>query len=134
MAFDLEALKKSFFDREAITGAVDKGTRKALSKFGAFVRKNSRQSIKRKKGVSPPGSPPYAHGAANIKRIFFGYDQAARSVVIGPVLAGSMSGAPERLEEGGTYKGRRYAARPFMLPAFKTELQKVGNDFRNLIK
>lgn len=133
MAFDLVALKKSFFDRAAVKGAVDKGTRAALSKFGAFVRTRARSSIKKRKAPAPPGSPPSSHTGA-LKKIFFGYDQARASVVIGPVLAASQNGTPERLETGGAFKGKRYAPRPFMAPAFKTELQKVGNNFRNLIK
>ena len=39
-------VKKMFFDREAVTGAVDKASMKVLSKFGAFVRTAARQSIR----------------------------------------------------------------------------------------
>lgn len=137
MPLDLVALKKSFFDSKAVTDALDPAVRKALSRFGAFVRTRSRSSIKKGKGKSKPGQPPKAH-QGDIKRILFGYDAAAKSVVIGPIRYGSASGAPETLEYGGyaRLKGKtvRVKPRPFMGPAFDTELEKVGNNFRNLIR
>lgn len=149
MPLDLVALKKTFFDSRAVTDALDPEVRKALSRFGAFVRTRSRSSIKRapKKGkgkkptkprTSRPGRPPLAH-TGDIKKILFGYDAPAKSVVIGPVRAGSASGAPENLEHGGFARlkgGRRVKVRPrpFMAPAFAEELKGVGNNFRDLIK
>jgi hypothetical protein len=44
--FQIGDIKKMFFDRAAISGAVDKATRSVLSKFGAFVMTASRRSIK----------------------------------------------------------------------------------------
>ncbi|MBQ4203257.1 MAG: hypothetical protein II655_06110 [Thermoguttaceae bacterium] len=35
-----------FFDDKAILKAVDKGTRKALSKWGAYVRSDARRSLR----------------------------------------------------------------------------------------
>jgi hypothetical protein len=148
---DLARLKKSFFDQKAVKDALDPAVRKALSRFGAFVRTRARSSIRpggksgKTKGgkakttkTSKPGQPPYSH-QGDIKRILFGYDVAAKSVVIGPVVYGSKSGAPENLEHGGYARlkgGRRVLVkpRPFMQPAFESELAKVGNNFRNLIK
>jgi hypothetical protein len=134
---DAAAFKKAFFDTAAIKSKLDPAVLKALSKFGAFVRTHSRSSIKRKKGTSPPNTPPYAH-QGDIKRILFGYDVDTRSLVVGPILYGSKSGAPENLEDGGTAtrNGVRCTIRPrpFMKPAFDAELKKVGNNFKNLIR
>ncbi len=130
----LVRVKSQFFDRAAVADKIDPAVKKALSKFGAFVRQRSRTSIRTRKASSPPGSPPSSHTGALKRGILFGYDADKRSVVIGPVLAGRQTGAPETLEEGGSYKGKRYAARPYMGPAFAAELAKVGNDFRNLIR
>src|SRR5690606_6172596 len=47
-----------FFDRKAVTSRVDKATRKVLSRFGAFVRRTARSSIRKRKKTSQPGSPP----------------------------------------------------------------------------
>ena len=41
----LDAAKGLFFDRARVTNAVDRTTRKNLSRFGAFVRKRARTSI-----------------------------------------------------------------------------------------
>ena len=141
MALDLAAVKGTFFDRAAIVEKLDPAVKKALSKFGAFVRQRSRTSIRQKKGTSPAGQPPYSHTGALKKFIFFGYDPGTKSVVIGPTLAGSQSGAPAALEQGGPARLSEKTktrtvlvrARPYMKPAFDAELGKVGNDFRNLI-
>ena len=50
--------KQMFFDRAKVKNAVDKGVRKVLSKFGAFVRRTARSSIRKRKRVSAPGEPP----------------------------------------------------------------------------
>lgn len=39
-------VKRMFFDRAAVSGAVDKASLRVLSKFGAFVRTTARQSIR----------------------------------------------------------------------------------------
>ena len=83
-SFKVEAFRANFFDSSSVINAVDKATRKALSKFGAFVRTSARGSIRRRKGVSKPGQPPYAH-QGDIKEILFAYDSQSKSVVIGPV-------------------------------------------------
>lgn len=134
---DLAGFKKAFFDTAAVKSKLDPAVMKALSKFGAFVRTRSRQSIKRKKGTSQPNTPPYAH-QGDIKRILFGYDGETRSLVVGAVRYGSQTGAPENLEHGGTatIRGERkeIRPRPFMAPAFQAELVKVDNNFKNLIR
>jgi hypothetical protein len=105
--FDIQAVKATFLDRAEISGAIDAGTRRALSKFGAFVRTRSRSSIRKRKKASKPGSPPSSHVGTLKKLIFFTYDAQKKSVVIGPTLfsgtkfIGTKSGAPETLEYSG---------------------------------
>lgn len=142
MASTLEAAKKAFFDRTAVIEKLDPAVKRALSKFGAFVRQRSRTSIRDSKGTSKPGNPPFSHTKTLKRFILFGYDPGRKSVVIGPTLAGSASGAPEALEEGGTavvvQKAKRRVVtirpRPYMKPAFNAELARVGNNFKNLIR
>lgn len=133
MKFTVKQAKGGFFDRAAVVGAVDAATRRVLSRFGAFVRTRARTSIRKRKSTSPPGGPPYSHVGTLRKLIFFAYDFARASVVIGPTLSDSPSGAPEILEFGGTaeisdrdHKGRtktvRIGPRPYMGPAFQQEL------------
>lgn len=125
----LQAAKGGFFDRKKVKRSVNAGTRRAMSRFGAFVRQRAKTSIRKRKGISPPGSPPYSHTGLLRKFILFAYDQQRQSVVIGPVLLKEESQAPRLLEYGGeatleTKRGRkraRYRPRPFMRPAFAAE-------------
>lgn len=141
MPFDIEAVKKLFFDRAAVRDAVDRGTRRALSKFGAFVRTRSRSSIRKRKKVSEVGKPPSSHRGDLRRLIYFAFDPARKSVVIGPTPFGKGE-APELLEYGGVVtrqtkdgpKTLYYRPRPFMGPAFKAELPKAPQVFKNAIR
>ena len=93
--------KAMFFDRKAVTDAVDRAARKVLSKFGAFVRTAAKHSIRKRKAVSQPGQPPSSHAGHLRRLIFFGYDPARKSVVIGPTPFRSEAEAPPLLEYGG---------------------------------
>lgn len=123
----LEQFKASFFDADAVVKAMDKTTRQALSKAGAFVRQRMKTSIRYRKAPAPIGSPPSAHRSAvsGIKRgntfkknqptsplrdfIFFAYEAWSQSVVIGPARTNQRNAQalgdltiPEILEYGGT--------------------------------
>jgi hypothetical protein len=127
------AAKANFFDRAAVMNAVDAGRRRVLSKFGAFVRQRARTSIRKRKGISAVGAPPYSHVDILRKGILFAYDATRGSVVIGPArLGGTVDpDALPALEYGGPStttvrggKGRKrisVRARPFMGPAFEAE-------------
>ena len=137
-------IKKMFFDRKAVIGKVDKATRKVLSRFGAFVRTTARSSIRKRKKIAPPGSPPSSHTGLLKKFIFFGYEPARNSVVIGPVRLSRKPGdAPHALEHGGkstvvggNRKKRRVkiAARPFMGPAMAKEKPKLPAMWRGSVR
>ena len=86
LGMTFQAAKGGFFNRDKVMRSVDAGTRKVLSKFGAFVRQRARTSIRKRKGTSPPGSPPYSHVGLLRKFILFAYDPQRKSVVIGPTL------------------------------------------------
>ncbi len=129
-----------FFDRAKIKKKVDVRTRKVLSKFGAFVRQTSRKSIRKRKGTSKPGRPPFSHTGVLKRFIYFGYDSDRRSVVIGPVIApGKLGKAPAALEHGGkvslpTGNKTEIAPRPFMQPAFEKEIKLVPKIWADSIK
>lgn len=132
-------VKRVFFDRKAVIDHMDATTRKVLSKFGAFVRRAARSSIRKRRSSAPPGSPPSSHTGLLKRFIFFGYDAQARSVVIGPARLDQRGRgeAPSLLEHGGVATltrrtGRRqarnqarrqvrYRPRPFMGPAFERQ-------------
>jgi hypothetical protein len=101
--------KALFFDRPEVLSEMDRETLKVFRRFGGFVRKVARRSIKkRKRKTSAPGSPPHSRGAHLLRNnIFFHYDPNQRSVVIGPTALNQTSGdndgdVPRLLEEGGT--------------------------------
>ena len=125
-----------FFDRPKVANAMDAATRRALSEMGAYIRRTARTSIRKSKKVSLPGKPPRSHSGLLKKGIMFSYDPIQKSVVIGPELIPAARRArpdttvPNVLEYGGgiTFAGRkrvkrvRIAARPFMTPAFRHEI------------
>jgi hypothetical protein len=136
-------VKKLFFDRKAVTSAVDKAQRKVLSKAGAFVRQHAVRSIRSRKGVSAPGSPPHSHTGLLKRNIFFAYEPKRAAVVIGPVrLRESQGTAPRLLELGGTVRRRdgralrtlKYRPRSYMGPALAAEAPKFPSLFKNSVR
>lgn len=115
--------RRFFFDRKAVTQGMDRARIAGLSKFGSFVRRGDKSSLKYKAGKSAAGTPPHVHTSAHFSRtkkvkgvptkqaasplrelIFFGYDPSSRSVVIGPVAFKSRVGTgkvPRVVEHGG---------------------------------
>lgn len=157
---DVSGFKKTFFDRAAVADKIPPAIKKALSRFGFFVRQTAKKSLKYGDKPSKPGQPPTVHRSAKFLRkkkvkgkvklqgssplrelIFFGYEATDKSVVIGPAIGGSKSGAPHIQEYGGNgiieSRGRRvsvrFPSRPYMQPAFDKQLAAVNNDFRNLV-
>ncbi len=148
----LKDAKAGFFDRQKVVNATDAATRKVLSKFGAFVRTRARSSIRKRKAVSVPGSPPTNRVGLLRQFLFFSYDSDRKSVVIGPAkLNGRVSSdALPALEYGGTstIEGVRFRggkkvrtrkrvnikARPFMGPALTQELPKLEGMWRDSVK
>jgi hypothetical protein len=96
----------SFFDRDSVISAMDKATRKALSKAGAFIRTRARSSMRRRKSASSPGSPPSVHKGTLKNLLFFSWDPATKSVVIGPEKF-ARGEAPNLNEFGGTVTRQR---------------------------
>lgn len=136
LGMTFKAAQGGFFDRDKVIRAMDRKSRKVLSKFGAFVRQRARTSIRKRKRPSTPGTPPSSHTGLLRKGILFAYDDQRKSVVIGPAKFSDKSGqALPALEYGGTslietiVKGKRerrevvIRARPFMTPAFIYEQQ-----------
>lgn len=160
----LNQFKKSFFDRQKVKTKVEKVRLKNQAKCCAFVRTSARSSLRRRKKISTPGSPPSVHSThpfATLKNILFGYDPSTKGSIVGPVAVnGNKDDVPRLMEKGGS--ARRYTpartktgkikkkgvtvvrlknarsvsydARPFMVPALKKEKAKFAKVWKNTIK
>lgn len=139
---EIKAAKKLFFDKKAILNAVPPALRKALSKAGAYIRDDARKSIKTRKKPAPPGQPPHSHKGQLRKFIFFAFDPASRSVIVGPAAFSSRSQAPYLLEHGGTTQRKRrkriitaqYEPRPYMLPALLKNIHEIPKPWKDAIR
>lgn len=103
-------IQKAFFNSREIERKIDAQTRRNLSKAGAAVRREQRDSLKRRKSTSTPGSPPHLHTSNprySPKNVLYGYDDRNQTVVIGMVklpqstVVGDIA-FPEVMERGGT--------------------------------
>lgn len=144
--------KQYFFDRQIVIDAIGRAAAKNLSRAGSFIRTSARSSLRRRKKISSPGEPPSVHAqdrVATLKNIWFVFDPANRSVVVGPLkLNGSrLEGSdrqtvPSLHEFGGTAvvgqrkrkRRAKYAPRPFMGPAMERELPKFAGLWANSVK
>lgn len=77
-------VKQLFFDTAKVRRLIDERTRSVLSRFGAFVRRAARSSIRPRKRASEPGKPPSSHTGFLRENIQFAYDPRTNSVIIGP--------------------------------------------------
>lgn len=139
--------KEMFFDRQVVIDDMDRKTHSVFVEFGAKVRTRAKTSIRpatKFNQTSVPGQPPKSHTGLLRRMIFFLWDRATRSVIIGPEkVIGKIGDAPHALEHGGRTEVRvttgarrrriRIKQRPFMGPAFEKEkkgLDKLWADAR----
>ncbi|TWU12860.1 hypothetical protein CA54_16860 [Symmachiella macrocystis] len=136
IGFKLRGRPVQMFNPRAVVSPKERATRHVLSRFGSFVRRTARSSIRKRKRVSGSGDPPSSHEGGLRRLLLFAFDMAAQSVVVGPLLY--RSGVAELLEEGGqaVRRGKRvsYEPRPFMGPAYQENLPKVPSLWRDSIK
>lgn len=139
-------IKDAFFDRSAVLAQIGARRVKVLSKAGAFVRTRARTSMRKRKGTSPPGQPPYAHEGSLRRLVLFGYDRSSDSVIVGPV-GFNKSVAPAALEFGGEStrsffskrQGRvmkktvQIRPRPYMGPALDREAARFPGLFKDAL-
>jgi len=135
-------VKRMFFDSKTVRQKTDKATRRVLSRFGAFVRQTAKRSIRKRKKISAQGQTPSSHTGLLRRFILYAYQQARRSVIIGPKRLGSKRGqAPSALEYGGRSatserqsRTIKIRPRPYMGPAFEKEKPQLGRLWRDSIK
>lgn len=96
---------------------------------GALLRTIARRSIRKRARPSRPGDPPRSKTGLLRNFIFYSWDPASQSVIVGAQrLSGKGLGqAPARLEHGDRN-------RPFMVPALQTGKSKLPELWRGAIK
>lgn len=118
LGLTLRQAKANFLDRAAVTQAVDAAKREKLAQQGAYVQKTMQRLMRYRKRPSAPGEPPSAHATATEEEVtpegkvrkrkrgallreflYFVWDAATQSVVVGPIKLGR-SEAPASLEYG----------------------------------
>jgi hypothetical protein len=107
-------MTKMFFDRRAVIDRIGRANAGVLAKAGAFIRRTAKGKIRYARSPSKPGSPPHAHESKKHGKdsplrelIFFGYDDATNSLVVGPTPFQGPAIAPRVLELGGTAPARK---------------------------
>lgn len=127
---------KTFFDKALLTKRLDPATKRALIKFGKFVRVAAKSSIRpggKGNQTSAPGEPPRSHTGVLRKMMLYAFDDRVKSVVIGPALTGRKNVAAV-LEYGGQEKaGKSRLPRPYMRPAFEKQKASIADLFRDLL-
>lgn len=138
-----------FFDADLVKNTVAKSKRKLLLRFGAYLRREARQSIRKRKKMSEPGQPPSSHLGWLKQHIYFSWDPSIESVVVGPIPLGRGT-APKALEHGGrslSFKRHKVRGqwvtdirviphirpRPFMRPALGRIIPKFAGLLKGLI-
>jgi hypothetical protein len=142
----LNEAKGKFFDPKAVKDPAERAQLRMLSRFGAFVRRRAKSSIRKRKRTAEPGMPPSSHTGLLKDFIFFFVEKAQKNMVAGPILLNQGEGdAPRLLEHGGDAIRRRltgrkqeytahYQGNPFMAPAFQEELPKAPELLRDSIR
>ena len=131
----IRGVQVSFFDSDKVLRAAEKGTLRGLSKCGAFVRTEAKNSLKYGEKSATPGTPPKVKrgrltrttkkkdGTTAIRSvsplkelIYFAYDAGSKSVVVGPAdfrsRASTRYRVPTVLEQGGTVSDRAPSGQP----------------------
>jgi hypothetical protein len=98
-------MKTLFFDRDRVVRAVDRARHRVLSKQGAFLRTRARSIIRPRKTASAPGEPPHSHTGILRRFIYFCFDPATRTVVVGPARTNQVFFDKDRRPVKGTVPG-----------------------------
>ena len=125
-------------DVKKIMRKAERGNIDSLYKAAGYVRKTARSMIKRRgKGKktqhSAPGKPPRTKNGRLKRSMRFAVEAKKQRAIIGPTYEG-MGGSAAAHEFGGTHKGDRFPARPFMGPTNQITADKLPEKWRGSIK
>jgi hypothetical protein len=131
------------YDPQLIAAAITQKNKNGLLRMGYLIRQSAQASLGQRKSISTPGHPPASHQGTLRNLILYAWDNATRTVVIGPIRANGPSNgqAPRALEYGGSSMmlrvigGKRkrisinIAPRPYMRPALNLNLPRFPGFF-----
>jgi len=149
-----KAAKEGFFDRRSVIRALGEANVRVLSAQGQEVQYQAKGLLWPGKGPSAPGRPPHMHTGLIKKFLYFSYDVATKSEVIGPAIINTPTGAPKTLEYGGDaqfpenrwatvggqrklvskYKIIHVLPRPYMKPALALAKPRLAELWQNSVR
>lgn len=119
--------------RDAATGQfVSNRAFKSLFHAAATIARDAKRSITKSLQPSKPGRPPHTRRNLLKRSIRYAGEQSRKTIVVGPLLS-VVGGSAEAHEHGGSYKGDKYPARPFMQPALQRNLHRLGGEYTGTI-
>jgi hypothetical protein len=114
-----------------INNPIPREKQRVGNRQGSLVRTIARRSIRKRKAVSQPGTPPTNQTGILKKFLFYSWDPTSQSVLVGPEkLAGAKSMAPRKLEFGSD----KIKQRPYMRPALDAAMAKLPELWSGAIK
>jgi len=138
---NIKQAKIIFREQEVLT-PIERAKIRYVSQAGAFIRRDARSSMRRRKKPSPPGKPPRVVDGRLKKYLFFIVDrQEPVAVTVGPASFGPQYDAPRALEFGGVVTRKTFSrgrvrsmqveleARPYMQPAYEKTENKLPDLF-----
>lgn len=120
-------------DKAKVKRAASTATITNLSHAGALIRKIARNSIRRGKKESPPGTPPHTRKGQLKRAILFAVERSRGAVVIGP-SAEIVGEAGKAHEFGGRFRKEVFPRRPFMGPALAKAREKLPRLWASSVK
>jgi len=118
-------------DKAKVKRAASTATITSLGHAGALIRKVARNSIRRGKKESPPGTPPHTRKGQLKRAILYAKDDG--SVVVGP-SAEIVGESGKAHEFGGRYRSERFPKRPFMGPALEKARDRLPKLWRASVR
>ncbi len=137
--------KEFFFDRATVVHAMDNAKRRNLAIAGAIIRRSAIKSIREQDPSRPsrPGEPPRSVNGLIERFLFYSWDPATESMVVGPEIFPTTRAPggipiPSLLEHGGIGQhksGKNYLMepRPYMQPALERHIDKIAPVWRGSV-
>lgn len=142
----IRRVRVDFRETKALLARLDMLARKALVAQGSYIRNVAKKSMGDSPRPSPPGKPPRRITGLLANFLFWSYDPAAASVVVGPAAIKPNAIVPRILEEGGDEmahvkvgtawqdKTVHIAARPYMAPALAISQERLPEFWAKSLK